>query len=59
MIDFTPGGRVPNGFTVVKRIYKKRSIQVLMEKFRAAVEVAKFIGMMKKGLNKDGKQMSK
>ena len=41
-------GGVPEGYTLVKRICKKRSIKLLMEKFRAAVEIAKIIGKERK-----------
>lgn len=47
LTDHNPNDAVPVGFTLVKKIYKKRNIGVLMNKWRAAVEVAKLIGKLK------------
>ena len=47
LIDYDTDQTIPPGYIIVKRIYRKRNIKVLMDKFRAAVEVAKFIGRIK------------
>lgn len=48
LIDYEHGAPVLEGHQVVKRIYRKRNIKVLMAKFRAAAKVAKLIGRMRK-----------
>ena len=46
LLDYRPGDPVLEGHQVIKRIYRKRNINVLMQKFRAAAKVAKLIGRM-------------
>ena len=48
ILDYELEDDVPEGWTVVKRIYKRRDVKVLMRKFRSAVYVARLMGRMRK-----------
>lgn len=48
VVDYEVGQPIPVGHVVVKRIYKKRSTNVLQRKFKAAVRVAASFGRPQK-----------